>query len=376
MRVAHLVSNFKWTERSEPAADLAVAQQAAGAEVFFLCGRNRLRPEDSIEVRAARKGLDVHRLDFPKHFRLTTVSRDVRALRRFVAERRVDVLHSHLPNAHLLSVIACRGREPRPRIVRSSYGPDGPYPTFRFRRLCLSSTDGLLVAGEAARAVVRERFRLPPERVACLEPGIDLARFSNPEVQADRPGFGLAEDDFVVGMVTAIGPRRRLDIVLDAVRRLAPDHPRLRLMIVGRGKIEAMIEEPARTMGIRDRIVLPGYCRDDRLVAAYRAMDVFAYPVPGTDPSARAIREAMAAGTAVLAGRTGFLPELLEDGTCGRLCDVDGTAFADGIRSLTDDTERVRLARAGSEAARRRFDPRKQAEASLRFYEALRRTGT
>jgi len=41
----------------------------------------------------------------------------------------------------------------------------------------------------------------------------------------------------------------------------------------------------SRQMGIADRVILSGYCRYDRLVAAYRAMDVLVYPVPGTDKS-------------------------------------------------------------------------------------------
>ena len=40
MKVLHLLSNWKWTERSEPAVDLAVAQSKLGAEIRFVCGND------------------------------------------------------------------------------------------------------------------------------------------------------------------------------------------------------------------------------------------------------------------------------------------------------------------------------------------------
>lgn len=35
MNVLHLLSNHRWTERAEPAADLAVAQKKLGAHVVL-----------------------------------------------------------------------------------------------------------------------------------------------------------------------------------------------------------------------------------------------------------------------------------------------------------------------------------------------------
>ena len=58
MKIVHLVNNFRWTERVEPATDLAIAQQKLGHDVRFLCGHNKGEPpENCVQGRAARASL-------------------------------------------------------------------------------------------------------------------------------------------------------------------------------------------------------------------------------------------------------------------------------------------------------------------------------
>jgi glycosyltransferase involved in cell wall biosynthesis len=176
-------------------------------------------------------------------------------------------------------------------------------------------------------------------------------------------------------MVTRIREARRLDLVLEAVAKLTPKYPALKLMIVGRGgegAVETVIEKPAEALGIRDRVVLPGYCRDHKLVDAYRAMDLLAYPFPGTDPSCRTVREAMAAGLPVVACRVGFLPVLVGEGETGYVTAADPAALAGAIDTLLGDpTLRERMATQAAIEARERFTSKAQAAQCLRFYETL-----
>jgi spore coat protein SA len=137
------------------------------------------------------------------------------------------------------------------------------------------------------------------------------------------------------------------------------------------------VEEPARKLGIRDRIVLAGYCRDDRLVQAYRTMNALVYPMPGTDKSCRTVREAMAAGVPVLASRVGFLPSLVEHRKTGWLTEVSSESLAAAIEECINDP--TRLSNMGAEAlavARKRFSPMEQAEATMAFYDDLSRSSS
>ena len=147
------------------------------------------------------------------------------------------------------------------------------------------------------------------------------------------------------------------------------------MLLVGRGRkgaVEKVVEKPAREMDILDRIVMAGYCEDDRLVAAYRAMDVLVYASPGSDKSCRTVREAMAAGLPVIAPGIGFLPELIEDHVSGRLMDLSWESLAKILEELIDDKVKLReMGRRSLETSIQRFSLMLQAERTLDFYQKL-----
>jgi glycosyltransferase involved in cell wall biosynthesis len=376
LKILHLLSNWKWTERAEPAADMVLGQIQMGANATFVCGRCPFDTADAVENRARTKGLDPIVMDITKHFNPFAAILALPRLLHFLKERQFDIVHAHMQNAHLLGGVAVRMALPHARMVCTFYEPDGPSPGARERMLVRRFTDGAVVIAPKARENLASLFHYPDSRIAVIEPGMDVGRFNSPLTRdAARSLFGLAPTDRVVGMVTRIREARRLDLVIQAVARLAPHDPSLKLLIVGRGgegAVENVIEKPAEALGIRDRIRLPGYCRDQMLTAAYRAMDMLAYPSPGTDPSCRTVREAMASGLPVVACNVGFLGTLVGDGETGFLTPSDPIPMAAAIKGLFDDPEqRDRMARQAALQARERFSSRRQAEQCLMFYDKL-----
>lgn len=377
LKILHLLSNWKWTEISEPAVDLALAQKKLGAEVEFVCGRSPGdRAERSVAHHARLKDLTpVHVLDMPKHTNLFSTFSDCVKLRRLLKRFKPSVIHCHKSNAHLTGVLS-RGTLKPPVIVRSTYDPESPEREIMDRLLYKFGSDGLVVLNEKSRKAAIAYHGFDSERVQIAEPGIDLARFSPGRVIcAGREFSGLKADAFVVGIVTRIRDSRRLDIPLKALSALAPNYPQLQMLLVGRGRegaVEKVVEKPAREMRIYDRIVMPGYCNGDRLVAAYRAMDVLVYPVPGSDRSCRTVREAMAAGVPVIATKIGFLPELIDDHVTGRLMAFSWESLADILKELVQDKKELTdMGRRALEIAEQRFSPVLQAEKTISFYQRL-----
>jgi glycosyltransferase involved in cell wall biosynthesis len=377
LRVLHLLSNWKWTEISEPAVDLALAQQALGAEVEFVCGRGPANvAKRRVDYNARLKKLDpVHVMEMSKHFKLLSAYRDRSNILHLLRRFQPDVIHCHKRNAHLLALLS-RGFSGSPAIVRSCYDPEGPPHDYRSRLLYKFGTDGMVVINDKSKHLAVSRNGMSSDRVQIIEPGIDLERFSPQREMSDEVHeFGLDHDAFVVGVVSRIRESRRIDVLLKAVQALAPSHPKLQLLVVGRGRdgaVETVVEKPAREMGIRDRIVLAGYCEGDRLVAAYRAMDALVYTTPGSDQSCRTVREAMAAGIPVIAPAVGFLPELIEDGATGRLMQLSWQSLAEILETFMQDKAKVRdMGHRSLTTAGRRFLPALQAERSLAFYKKI-----
>ncbi len=377
LKILHLLSNWKWTEISEPAVDLALAQMKLGAEIEFVCGRGPAdRSKRRVDYNARLKKLDsIQVLEMPKHFSVLAAYKDCINLRSMRKRFQPDVIHCHKANAHLMGFLS-RGISKPPVIVRSCYDPEGPQHDMRSRLLYKFGTEGMVVINEKSKQTAVACNGLSSETVQVIEPGIDLDRFSpQRQISQDRSVFGLKQDAFVVGMVSRIRDSRRLDMPLKAIHALAGTHPHLQMLLVGRGRegaVEMVVEKPAREMDILDRIVMAGYCEGDRLVAAYRAMDVLVYPTPGSDKSCRTVREAMAAGKPVVAPGIGFLPELIEDHVTGRRMASSWESLADILTELMPDKNKLRgMGQQALECAARRFAPDLQARKTLDFYQRL-----
>ncbi|MBM4148772.1 MAG: glycosyltransferase [Lentisphaerae bacterium] len=375
MRILHLLSNWKWTERSEPAAELALAEQHAGHDVVFACARPPMACNGDAAARASELGIrDVRRIVLPKHLSPWTVPGAGAAIRKLVEDFRPDVVHAHMRNAHLLAALAGVGRGGA-RLVRSVYEPDGLPSGLRERLLAAFACDGV-VAITARAAMSAVRAGVPFRNVAVIEPGIDVARFApRGDRKAARESFGLPADGFVVGVVSRIREARRIDLAIDAVALAAAGGVNARLLVCGRGRgdaVDRIVLRPAAAAGIGGRVVAAGYCRGERLVDAYTAMDVLVYPAHGTDPSCRTVREAMAAGVAVVASRRGFAIDLIAHGVTGMLVEPDAAKIASALVRLSNEQARLASIRgAAAEAACTRFSNKKRASKSGAFYRQL-----
>lgn len=376
MKILHLLSNWKWTAVSEPAVDLALTQKALGAEVLFVCGKSPEGHEYDVLFHSRQKGFkNVKAIMLPKHLQIHTAIRDARILRKFINDFKPDIIHSHMKNAHFLGFLAMRKSKP-PFSVQSCYNPEGPGNDIRSKILNTHFSDGLVVINTTAKKKAIKKFGFISDAILVAEPGIDLDRFIPDNKKPDkRKDFGLDKENFVVGVVSRIRPSRRIDIPLNAVASLADQFRQLRFFLVGRGNrknYKEVVEKPLREMGIADRVILPGYCRDDRLASAYHAMDVLVYPIPGTDKSCRTVREAMAAGVPVIAPKIGFLHDLIEDGVNGRFMDSSPESLAKILSNLIDDRSQLEMmANNALETAQQRFSMVEQAKKTLLFYEKL-----
>ena len=354
---------------------LALGQKRQGHDVSFACGRwhRKAEKEDSVEVQASRRGLEPDVLYLDKHFSVNHAFQDVRRLREIVRTRGIRMIHAHMENAHLVAALAARKRAPHPCVVSTSYEPEGPTPGARSWWLYRRCTDGLVVICDAAKAAALERFGLAEEKVEVIEPGIDLDVFDpGRTVQDERAKLGFGMDDFVLGLVSRLRKDRRIDIPVDAVAQLTERCPNLRLFIVGRGELEEPLRVEMAKRGLAGRIVVGGYRRGEQLVGAYRTMDVLVYPVPGTDRSCQTVREAMAAGVPVVASRTGFLSDLIDEGRTGLFMELSSESLARHAEALYKGRERVgALSKAALATARRRFSLDLQAERTCAFYERL-----
>ncbi len=218
-----------------------------------------------------------------------------------------------------------------------------------------------LVISASCYAAAEARRRCP-EMVAedYVPPGVDVARFvplSAERRRAARQRIGVSESETLLLSVSRLVPRKGMDRLIEAVARLAPSRPDLRLCIVGGGRDSSRLAKIVRRTGAPARLL--GRVGEQELADLYGAADLFAMLCRkrwwGLEQEGFGIvfLEAAAAGVAQVAGDSGGAAEAVAHGVGGLVVeDPDDTAaIADALAGLLDDPERRRQMGA---AARRR----------------------
>jgi len=374
MRVLHLLSDWKWTGPAEPVVLLCRALRAKGVEVEFVCARPRVDNGSTIAAHAADLEPKTF-LRLRKRPNLLANLHDALRLARRLDRGRFDVIHTHTTHDQILGGWAARFSRRRPPVVRTNH-TGRPLREGFWPQSLMALADGLIEISEAARRKDARVFGFPPERTLRVEGCIPLERF-RPDAAADdaRREFGWGAEHVVAGVVARVQRHRRFDVLLEAWRRAMARDERLRGLVVGRGThIHEVAVEPARRLGIADRVAFAGYRRGREYVAALAAMDFLVFLVPGSDGSCRAVREAMAMGKPVVASPRGLLPELVEDGRCGLVVRDTPERLAEAMLRLSRDAAlRRRLGANAAHKAAEKFAIGTRADETIAFYARLPR---
>jgi glycosyltransferase involved in cell wall biosynthesis len=387
MNVLHLYSDFRWTGPAEPVLSLCQELTARGHNLIFAY---RKPPETARRPIAKFVGnfkvTATDRFRLNRYFSFSDNLHDFRALRRFIREQHIEVVHAHLDHDHTLAALALlqggfktnsssasQGRpQARPVLVRTDHKRDSFTRSFT-TRLLVRQTQGLMTFSERARRYLIDGFGLAPDKVRKVNPAIDTDRFA-PEkgTRALRHTWGLDDKDIAIGMVARFQQYRKCDLLLRAFKRALPRVASLKAVLIGRSsQMEETVHKPIRELGLQDHVVVAGYLTDG-YIDGLASLDGFVFPIAGSDGTGRALREAMAMGKAVIVNNIGMLPEMIEEGRSGLLFNDNEEDLAKQLVRLGQDASlRERLGRAARERAQQCFSPTEQAEAVEAFYREL-----
>jgi glycosyltransferase involved in cell wall biosynthesis len=288
----------------------------------------------------------------------------------WIRRERFDVIHSHLYWANLAARLAGRGSEV---VVNSHHGMDAwTSPSRRFMEKRTAPLADLVVAcSEAVRCRAIE-VGLPERMVVTVPNGIQVERFSDSSRRESvRASLNLAPEQMVVGTVGRLDePVKGTAVLVEAMKTVVKRIPRAVCLSIGEGPARASLEAATRLGRLSGSMRFLGERRD--VPDLLQALDLYVQPslLEGFGLS---VLEAMAARRAVVASRTGGLPEVVADGVTGTLVPPgDPTALASEILNLLQDpSRRARLGEAGLARARERFPLEKMVRGWTRIYREL-----
>jgi glycosyltransferase involved in cell wall biosynthesis len=210
--------------------------------------------------------------------------------------------------------------------------------------------DHVITISEGIRRVLLQEG-VPPQQVTCVRSAVDAAPYlASVDRHAFQREFTLPPNAIVIGMVAQLIPRKGHRYLIDAVDILRRDHPQLRVLLFGKGPLQAELENEIAQRGLSDVIRMAGF-RDD-LPRWLSGLDILVHPAE-MEGLGVSLLQASAAAVSIVASRAGGLPEAVEDGVTGLLVPPgDTTALSTALRRLLDDAA---LRRQFGEAGRARI---------------------
>ena len=227
-----------------------------------------------------------------------------------------------------------------PRLARAIEG-------YKLRR-----ADAVTVVSSTLKRLLVDAYRLPPDRIAVVPNGADLARF-RPDLPPDPgarfpPGIGP-----IVGFVGSFRVWHGSDLLGRMVLETGRQRPALGFLLVGDGPEAEPVRRSVASLG--PRVLMPGRVPHDRVPALTAGFDIGVLPETLFYGSPLKVVEWMAAGRAIVAPGYPALADLVQHEREALLFTPgDAASFIAAVLRLVDDAGlRARLGTAAAERARR-----------------------
>lgn len=299
------------------------------------------------------------------------------SLSRRLAGGRFDLVHAHwlLPQGLVATLPPHRAP-----VVVTAHGGDvfglrGAWLS-RAKRTALRSAEAVTANSSFTEAALR---RLAPDlgAVARIPMGVPTTPPAPDDVAAVRAAHRTG-DGPLVAFAGRLVEEKGVDDLLEAVARLAPDHPDVTALVLGDGQDRAALEARAAELGVEGRVDFAGWAPPPAVAAALAAADVVAAPSKQApdgwvEAQGLTVVEAMAVGTPVVATRSGGVGDAVVDDVTGLLVDERSpAALAAAIgRLATDAALAERCAAAGRRVALERYSREATAGAFSDLFEGL-----
>jgi len=305
-------TDFGGTEVTLEQLARALARRGHGVEVLSL------KPVGPVGERLAASGVPVSSLDMPESVGMVELLRSSRRLARWLAARDIDVVHSFLPRANIMSRLANRLARPvRPHVANEES------TDFRrargvqwLNRLTASWSDRILAVSPEVRDVLVGREGLPADRVEVLPKGVDVAAV-DAIVPCDlRRELGLSAETRIVCTIGRLSPVKGQVYLVRALAPVAAERSDVHLVVVGGGPEEKRLRDEATACGVADRVHLLGPRSD--AVAVMKSAVLFVLPSL-QEGRPVTLLEAMACRLPIVATDVGSVAALVRTGDTGVL---------------------------------------------------------
>jgi glycosyltransferase involved in cell wall biosynthesis len=307
MNIAHVISSSGMFGAEQVLLTLAEKFNRK-SDRAFVCPILDKRMEKSPLLDVLKKrGVPHHVLSSSGRFDFKTVSE----LQQFIADKKIDVLHTHNYKSDMIGMLAAR--KFRTPLIATAHGFTDMTNrvTFyeKFDRFILKTYfDQVVTVTES----VLEGWNSPKKKI--VPNGIDIKRFSTDPLKrsAFRKQWNIGEHDIAIGTIGRLSKEKNQEMLLRAASILCPQNSHLRFFIIGSGAEEKKLKQLAIEYNLSNQVIFTSLIED--VVPVYQGLDIFVL-TSITEGIPITILEAFASRIPVVATSVGGVSQLITPDT-------------------------------------------------------------
>lgn len=358
-------------------------QERFEAHIASNLSASRRRKLDTILARRAQAMPNVILHDLPHIRWMPSPIHDLRTfldMVRLMRTERFDIVQTQATKIAIIGRLAAKMARV-PIIIHFCHGwpfqftliPNWLRKTFLLmEKIAAKATDQFITCDHALLEAGLEHHLGTPDQFVVIRSGMDLDEFLNVQVDKAelRQSLGLPPDGPIVGTVMIFEAKKKPELIVQIAPEIIKAVPDAHFLLVGDGEMMPVVRQLVEELGLQDRFVITGLREDVPELMAL--MDVFVHPA-WYDVLPRAIVQAQATGTPVVATQIGGIPEVIRDGETGFLVpprDLD--ALTEPVIRLLKDVElREKLGQAARESTSESFTVEAMVDAIENVYDQL-----
>lgn len=284
--------------------------QQQGVHNILVC------PEDSEIASAAASLADVRTMPCRGDLDAAFMFRLLSLLRR----EKPDLVHLHSRRGADLwgGLAGCLSSIPTVLTRRV----DNPEPSW-WAAIKYRLYDHIITISDGIRRVLLAEG-IPDSHLTCVPSAVDNHRFKPGCIDRSwfEQEFGLKGDTRVIGVVAQLIPRKGHRHLFSILPALVNEFPMLRVLIFGRGPLEAELKKSVEQMGLTSVVRFAGFRND--LERILPCLDMLVHPAE-MEGLGVSLLQAASCGVPLIAFASGGIPEIIRDGENGFLVPVGDT---------------------------------------------------
>ena len=268
------------------------------------------------------------------------------AIRQYIKQNKIDVLHCHQYTPWVYGVLAALGT--KTKVIFTEHGRFYPDSSTWKRKLInpwlCRITDSITSISEATKQALVNFENIPVKRIEVIYNGIKPPIVEPNKISILKESLGISSETIVIGTIARLDPIKNHRMMLNAFAQVLTSHPNTKLIIVGDGDERDNLQQQITTLGIQDNVIMTGY---DPQPQHYLALMQIFLLTSFSEGTSMTLLEAMALGKPCIVTDVGGNPEvIINDGNGLVVKTNDADAFSQAINQLFTEqqtTEKMSL---------------------------------